>query len=72
MLWAEVQHQRYSRRSQQQLPLAGQAKNWTDGSIDRQIDPHHPRHGNWTRYRELGGGVESGDGGDCVIGVKEL
>ena len=27
---------------------------------------------NRTRNLELGGGLESGDGGDCVIGVGEL
>ena len=27
---------------------------------------------NRTRNLDLGGGVESGDGGDCVIGVQEL
>ena len=27
---------------------------------------------NRTRNLDLGGGVESGDGGDCVIGIEEL
>ena len=27
---------------------------------------------NRTRNLDLGGGLESGDGGDCVIGVEEL
>ena len=27
---------------------------------------------NRTSNLELGGGVESGDGGDCVIGIEEL
>ena len=26
----------------------------------------------WTRNFELGGGLESGDGGDYVIGIEEL
>ena len=28
--------------------------------------------GTWTRNHDLGGGLESVDGGDCVVGIEEL
>ena len=72
MMWQlEVQQQRCSRRSQQQQLLAGQAKNEHTGrSIDRCSSRRTQKKR--TRNLELGGGLESGDGGDCETGIEEL
>ena len=43
-----------------------------DRQVDRYIDTHHAGHENKRRNLEVGGGLESGDGGDCVIGIEEL
>ena len=40
--------------------------------IIRSIDAYHTKHKIKTRNLELGGGLESIDGGDYVIGIKEL
>ena len=67
----EVRQQRYSRRSEQQQLLADQAKNGQTGrSIREMLITQNKK--NRTRNLELGGGLEIGDGGGCVIGIVEL
>ena len=61
MMWRLQVYQRYSRRSQQQQP---RRKN---GQTGRSIDGCSSRRTQKTRNLELGGGFESGDGGDYVI-----
>ena len=72
MMWRlEVRQQRYSRRSEQQQLLADQAKNGQTGrSIREMLITQNKK--NRTRNLELGGGLEIGDGGGCVIGIVEL
>ena len=44
-----------------------------NGQTGRSIDAHHAGHKrDSTRNLEPGGGLQSGDGGDCVIGNEEL
>ena len=43
-----------------------------DRQVDRYIDTHHAGHENKRRNLEVGGGLESGDGGDYVIGIEKL